>query len=84
MNAKKKTHHKDKYDHLKGQIRKDEIKKLVAGLKKQQSTFLGTATILLMGFRVSYIIANELVQASKPFSDGQFVKTCMLKAAEVP
>ncbi|KAK2847545.1 hypothetical protein Q5P01_010544 [Channa striata] len=62
------THHKDKYDHLKGQIRKDETNKLVAGLKKQQA---------------SYIIANELVQASKPFSDGEFVKTCMLKAAEV-
>ena len=33
--------------------------------------------------KVSYIIAHEIVQASKPFSDGEFVKTCMLKAAEV-
>ena len=33
------THHKEKYHHLKGQLRKEEIDKLLAGLKKQQSTF---------------------------------------------
>ena len=44
------THHKEKYDHLKGQIRKDKMNRLVAGLKKQQSTLLlHTAVILLMG-----------------------------------
>ncbi|XP_037124343.1 general transcription factor II-I repeat domain-containing protein 2A-like [Syngnathus acus] len=77
------THHKDKYDHLKGQIRKDEINKLVAGLKKQQSAFTRSRDIADGAVRASYIIANELVQASKPFADGEFVKTCMLKAAEV-
>ena len=34
-------------------------------------------------WRQGYFIANKLAQASKPFSDGAFVKTCMLKAAEV-
>lgn len=77
------THHKEKFDHLNGQIRKDEINKLVAGLKKQQSTFTRSRDISDEAVRASYIIANELVQASKPFSDGEFVKTCMLKAAEV-
>lgn len=31
----------------------------------------------------SYIIAWEIAKASKPFSKGAFVKTCMLKAAEL-
>ena len=33
--------------------------------------------------KASYLITNEIVLASKPFSDGDFVKTCMLKAAEI-
>lgn len=42
------THHKDKYDHLKGQIREDEINKLVASLKNS-SQLLRAAVISLMG-----------------------------------
>ena len=34
--------------------------------------------------KASYRIAHEIVQASKPFFDGDFVKTCMLKAAVFP
>ena len=33
--------------------------------------------------KASYIIANEIAVASKPFIEGEFVKTCMLKAAEI-
>lgn len=33
--------------------------------------------------KASYIIAWEIAKASKPFSEGAFVKTCMLQAAEL-
>lgn len=33
--------------------------------------------------KASYLIANEIAQASKPFSEGEFVKKCMVKAAEL-
>lgn len=33
--------------------------------------------------KASYIIASEIAAASKTFSEGEFVKTCMLKAAEL-
>ena len=33
--------------------------------------------------KASYLIANEIALGSKPFSEGEFVKTCMLKAAEI-
>lgn len=33
--------------------------------------------------KASYVIAWEIAKASKPFSEGAFVKTCMLKAAEL-
>ena len=33
--------------------------------------------------RVSYLIAKEIAVASKPFYDGEFVKNCLLKAADI-
>ena len=75
--------HKEKYHHLKGQLRKEKIDKLLAGLMKQQSTFTLSREVSDAAVKASYLIAHEIVQASKPFSDGEFVKTCMLKAAEV-
>ncbi|KAI3357069.1 hypothetical protein L3Q82_015456 [Scortum barcoo] len=33
--------------------------------------------------KASCIIASEIAAASKLFSEGEFVKTCMLKAAEL-
>lgn len=39
-------------------------------------TFLGAV-------KASYVLAWEIAKASKPFSEGEFVRTCMLKAAEL-
>ncbi|KAM4562536.1 general transcription factor II-I repeat domain-containing protein 2-like [Odontesthes bonariensis] len=33
--------------------------------------------------KASYVIAWEIAKASKPFSEGEFVRTCMIKAAEL-
>ena len=52
---------------------------MLAVLKKQQSTFTFSREV-----SDADLIAHEVVQASKLFSDGEeFVKTCMRKAAEV-
>ena len=77
------THHKDKFHNLKGQLRKEKLNKLFAGLKKQQSAFTHSRDVSDGAVKASYLNENELVQASKPFSDGELVKKCMLKAAEV-
>ena len=57
-----------------GQLRKGKINELLAGLKKRLYAFSrcrdGTV-------KASYLIANELAQASESFSDGQLVKICM-------
>ena len=58
------------------------MNELVAGLKKQQSAFTCSREISDAAVKASYLIANEIALASKPFSEGEFVKTCMLKAAE--
>ena len=56
---------------------------MLAGLKKQQSVITCSQEISDAAVKASYLIANEIAQASKPFSEGEFVKTCILKAAEI-
>ena len=34
-------------------------------------------------WKASYLTANDIALASKPCSEGEFVKTCILKAAEI-
>jgi len=33
--------------------------------------------------KASYLIANDIALASKPYCEGELVKTCILKAAEI-
>lgn len=59
------------------------MNELLAGLKKQQSVYTHSRDISDAAVKASYLIANEIAVASKPFSEGEFVKTCMMKAAEI-
>ncbi len=76
--------HAEKYDKYTGQLRTEKVNDLASALKKKnkQSMFTkraGTDEAV----KASYLISNEIVEASKPFSEGEFVKKCMVKAAEL-
>uniref|UniRef100_A0A674DXZ8 SPIN-DOC-like zinc-finger domain-containing protein n=1 Tax=Salmo trutta TaxID=8032 RepID=A0A674DXZ8_SALTR len=75
--------HADKYDNFQGQQRREKVNELLAGLKKQQSVFTHSRDISDAAVKASYLIANEIAVPSKPFIEGEFVKTCMMKAAEI-
>ena len=77
------TLHAVKYNNFQGHQRREKVNELLAGLKKQQSVFTHSREISDAAVKASYLIANEIAVASKPFSEGEFVKTCMLKAAEI-
>jgi len=77
------THHAERYRGLQGQPRREEVKELIAGLKKQQSVFTSSRDMSAAGVKASYLTANDIALASKPCSEGEFVKTCILKAAEI-
>ena len=55
---------------------------MFAGLKKQQSVFTHSRDVGDEGVKSSYFIASKVKLASKSFSEGEFVKTCTLKAAD--
>ncbi|KAL3989177.1 hypothetical protein ACER0C_013495 [Sarotherodon galilaeus] len=75
--------HADKYDNFQGQRRREKVNELLAGLKKQQSVFTHSRDISDAAVKANYLIANEIALASKPFSEGEFVKTCMMTASEI-
>ena len=75
--------HADKYDHVQGQLRKEKVDELLSSLKKQQSVFTRSRDISDSAVKASYLNAKEITVASKPFIEGKFIKTCMVKAAEI-
>ena len=56
---------------------------MIAGLKKQQSVFTSRPDISAADVNASYLIGNDIALASKPYCEGEIVKTCILKAAEI-
>jgi len=56
---------------------------LIAGLKKQQPVFTSSRDTSATAVKASYLTANDITLVSKPYSEWEFVKTCILKAAEI-
>lgn len=77
------THHGEKYNSLQGQLKTEKINEMLAGLKTQKSVFTCSWEVCDSAVKASYPIASKIVSASKPYCEGDFVKTCMLKAAEI-
>ena len=74
------TKHK-KYCELTGQLRKDKIAKLKANLQSQTSIFTKKVSENEKIVQVSYELNELIAKEMKPFSDGEFVKKCILTAA---
>ncbi|KAK1331664.1 hypothetical protein QTO34_009636 [Cnephaeus nilssonii] len=66
--------HKSKYDNYEGLMRQEKLKELELGLNKQQ----------FMVTKVSQESEAALIaKHSKPFTEGGFIKECLIKAAEI-
>lgn len=66
------TLHADKYNNLQGPQRRGKVNEMLADLKKEQSLFTRSQEISEAAVKASYIIANEIAVASKPFIEGEF------------
>lgn len=75
------TRHKE-YASLRGQAREDRIRRMKGGLAAQQNVFLRQTQVNQAAVRASYKVAHLLATHGKPFTDGDFVKECMLAVAE--
>ena len=59
------TLHAERYRGLQGQPRREKVKKLIAGLKKQQSVFTNRPDISAADVKASYLTANDIATLQK-------------------
>ena len=76
-----KSRHETKYDNIRGQQREDKIQQLTKSVSRQQTviTRLGGVDDSV---KASYMIALDIAKNMKSFSDGNFIKDCIIHAAQ--
>ena len=75
--------HQDKYDGYKGNARKEKVKQLKLSLCKQKSFLANINHSNENSERTSLNIGEMIAKSSWPFTEGLFVKECLLKASEI-
>ncbi|XP_030834459.1 general transcription factor II-I repeat domain-containing protein 2-like [Strongylocentrotus purpuratus] len=76
------TLHRANHGELQDEARKQRLDKLVTGPKRQQESFVKPTILKEKAVLSSFIVSRIIAEKCKPFSDGEFVKECMLACAE--
>ena len=71
----------EKYKNLTDAERARTSTDLLAKLEKQQGCFTKLHAARDAATRTSFVIAHKIAQNSKPFSEREFVKECMVESA---
>ncbi|CAN7949242.1 unnamed protein product [Ixodes hexagonus] len=74
--------HHEKYGALTGKVREHTVTQLKAALGKQQDLFKKAAKASDETVRASFVISELIAKSSKPFTEGLFVKKCLLEVAD--
>jgi len=77
------TMHRDKYDAYKGKIREEKVKQLKSAFCKQRSFFASINQSNKDSVRASFVISGMIAKSSRPFTEGLFIKECLVKASEI-
>jgi hypothetical protein len=72
-----------KYEEITGKQREEKLSELKKSLKTQQNLFSKHRQLNEESVKVSYILSEMIAKHSKPFTEGEFVKECILKSVEL-
>ena len=75
------TKHAEKYGDLTDGDRARASETLLAKLRKQQGCFTKRYTSRDAAAKTSFVIAHKIAKKSKPFSEGEFIKECLVDSA---
>ena len=75
------TNHANYRCSLSTQQREVTSQRLVANFRIQQNTLFQQSAVHESITKTSFLLAFKIAQASKPFSDGEFIKQCMVETA---
>lgn len=75
--------HKKKYALFEKELREEKLNELKKKLKAQQNVFCKPREINASTVKVSYVLSQMIAKSSKPFSEGDFIKDCLLTVSEI-
>ncbi|UYV63329.1 hypothetical protein LAZ67_2003762 [Cordylochernes scorpioides] len=64
-------------------MRQEKLKEFKLGMKKQQFMFTKVSQESEAAVHASYVLSEMIAKQSKPFTEGDFIKECLIKAAEI-
>ena len=77
------TKHKKQYDVFSGKMREEKITQLKSALSKQQNVFSNLNETSKNAVRASFALSEKIAQSSRPFTEGTFIKECLLTACDI-
>ncbi|XP_015974818.2 general transcription factor II-I repeat domain-containing protein 2-like [Rousettus aegyptiacus] len=77
------TNHSKNFDWYTEKMRDEKLNELKKGLTFLQHLSPNANKISDAAVKCSYVISEKIARASKPFTDGEFIKDCLLSAAEI-
>lgn len=77
------TTHQQRYGAMDGEQRLQKVTELKRNIQQQQNMFNRGKTQSEGAVKASFIIAEEIAKSGKPFTEGEFVKNCMIKVCDV-
>ena len=81
-----KRHHETKHkavSEFKGLERKEKLEKLKSSMEKQQRTFVQRSAENVNNTKASYAVSSLIAKKMKPFTDGEFVKDCLMEVVQI-
>ncbi len=73
---------KEKYKNMDIEQKQQTAEELKRSLKSQQAMFTKAKTQSEAAVKASFIVAEEVAKSACPFTEGEFVKHCMLKVCD--
>ena len=63
--------------------KKQKVNNLLRSLKRQQNVFVKQTTIQEAATKASFVFAYKIAKHNKTFSEGEFLKNCMLDGLDI-
>ena len=76
-----KSCHKE-FKQLSGEVRNQNIATLKRNLSHQQSVFVNLQDVSKSAVRASFYVAQFILESGRPFTDGEFIKKCLIKVVQ--
>ncbi|XP_062373410.1 general transcription factor II-I repeat domain-containing protein 2-like [Sardina pilchardus] len=77
------TRHQEKYKDMNIQQKLQKVVELKRSLVAQQTMFAKAKSQNDAALKASFVVVEEIAKSARPFTEGEFLKTCMLKVCDV-